>query len=318
MDWWLDWVNVLIGLLGDAYLDGVVDLDYSKASLQALEDVVRERYRYPVQALSDDPFASGVVAYVGESLMRVAGGAWAWSTDPSLGSVAGGPDLTQSVATHRWYISGTGEPDVVGLPIVIPDAAVELSRLSPMHLLLAAIESPGPGVWLGAYRRCREAVDAYAAAHPGWAPVKEHTLADGLSAAPPSAVLDDWLAHQQQHFPEWVAHYGGDCDYTPESIGRLTALVIKITPTVEAYKDPANADFVEGAIYYLGEMFRRGSASRWVYREFREEGDPVAANFKIQMNDNETFTAPYALLWRMIDLNDPGRTRTYYGQWTGS
>ena len=46
LDWWLDWINVLIGTMEDAYLRGVVELDYSQASLQAMEDVARERYRH--------------------------------------------------------------------------------------------------------------------------------------------------------------------------------------------------------------------------------------------------------------------------------
>lgn len=40
-------------------------------------------------------------------------------------------------------------------------------------------------------------------------------------------------------------------------------------------------------------MLRRGCPSRWVYREFRDEGDPITANFKIQLNDDEGSTGPF-------------------------
>ncbi|VBA42026.1 hypothetical protein LAUMK13_03834 [Mycobacterium innocens] len=314
LQWWLDWVNVVIGMMGDAHLRGVVELDYSPGSLQALEEVVRERYRgrYP---LGDDAFAAGVAAYVGETLMRVGGGAWEWSTQWPGDAGSGDGEL----ARHCWFVSGAEEPDAVGLPVVRPDPVTGLSAVSPVHLLLEAAQSSHSGVWVSTYQGWRDAVDAYGAAHPGWTPSKQHTLADGVfSSPPPSAVLDEWLAGQRADFPRWAARYGGQWDYSPDSIDRLTALVSALTPTVEAFNDPANAEFVEGACFYLGETLCRGIPCRWVYVEFRDPGDPVTANFKIQMNDNSDFTGPFGLLWRMIELRDPGRTRDFYHRWTNT
>ena len=62
-------------------------------------------------------------------------------------------------------------------------------------------------------------------------------------------------------------------------------------------------------------MLRRGYPSRWVYREFRDEGAPITANFKIQLNDDAGFTSPYALLYSLIDCADPSDTRTFYDEW---
>ena len=152
---------------------------------------------------------------------------------------------------------------------------------------------------------------------PAGHPPKSCTLADGLFTAPPPSggALDDWLAREAQRFPDWAASTGENWDYSPDSINRLAALVLRITPTADAFRDPANADFVEGASYYLGEMLRRGCPSRWVYREFRDEGDPITANFKLQLNDDEGYTSPFHLLSIMIKNGDPGRTRAYYDQW---
>lgn len=318
LDWWLDWINVLIDMTRDTDLRGVVELDYSEASLQALEEVVRQRYRYPIEPLNDDPFVSGVVAYVGETFMRVAGGAWEWTTkatEASFDCLLRDPDLLLSVAKHSWWVMGNDEPDGVGLPIVSPDPATGLPKLSPMHLLLDAIVSPEGGVWAGTYQRWRRAVDDQAAAQPDWSPTKQHTLVDGFNSPPPSPVLDEWLIRRHHRFPEWAAHYGGDWDYTPESIDRLTALVSRITPTAAAIQDPANSEFVDGASYYLGEMLRRGYPSRWVYREFRDEGDPITANFELQLDDNGGVTSPYLLLRGMLEHGDLGRPRAYYEQW---
>jgi hypothetical protein len=319
LDWWLDWINVLIDMARDTYL-AEMELDYSETSLEAVEDAVRHRYRDPTQPLSDDHFVAGVVAYLGETLLRVAGGAWEWTadaTEASFDCLLRDPGLLLSAATHRWHVMSNDEPDAVGLPIVRPDPGTGLPEVSPVHLLLDALESADGGVWVSTYQRWRRAVGERAAAEPGWSPTKQHTLADGFSSPPPSAVLDKWLIRQHRGFPEWAARYGGDWDYTPESVDRLTALVGRITPTSADFQDPAHADFVDGASYYLGEMLRRGYPSRWVYREFRDEGDPITANFELQLADNSGFTSPYLLLRGMLERGDPGATRAYYDQWVG-
>jgi hypothetical protein len=84
-----------------------------------------------------------------------------------------------------------------------------------------------------------------------------------------------------------------------------------------AFHDPANAEFVDGASYYLGEMLRRGYPSRWVYRDFLDEGDRITANFKIQLNDDAGYTGPYHLLSLMVRRGNPGHTRDYYDVWVG-
>ncbi len=169
---------------------------------------------------------------------------------------------------------------------------------------------------IATHARWKQAVQAYAADHPDWSPVKERTLADGLcSAPPPSTVLDDWLARQEQRFPDRAAESGGNWDYSPDSINRLTELVSRKTPTVAALRDPANAEFVDGASYYLGEMLRRGCPSRRVYREFRDEGDPITANFQLQLQDDAEFTGPFHLLSFMLERGDLGPPRAYYDDW---
>jgi hypothetical protein len=83
LDWWLDRINLLIDMTGDIDLGGAVVLDYSAASLSALEAAVREWLADPAEALYDEQqsFTAGAVAYLGEALMRVGGGRWDWAAE---------------------------------------------------------------------------------------------------------------------------------------------------------------------------------------------------------------------------------------------
>ncbi|MDM4139008.1 hypothetical protein [Mycobacterium sp. FLAC0960] len=316
----MDRVNVLIDMMGDVDLGGAVELDYSEASLSAVEAAARDRLGDPAEALDGEhqSFTAGVVAYVGEALMRVGGGRWDWVAEAPAGVAVADAVLAQRLAEHRWRIDSAGEPDAAGFPIVRPDAGSGLEALSPTHLLLQALASDESAVLSVVHQRWERAVKSHAATNPDWSPVKERTLADGLfNAPPPSTVLDEWLARREQSFPDWAAENGGDWDYSPDSINRLTELVSRRTPTVAAIRDPRNAEFVDGASYYLGEILRRGCPSRWVYREFRDEGDPITANFQLQLNDDAGFTGPFHLLSFMLERGDVGRPRAYYDEWVG-
>ena len=312
LDWWLDRINLLIDMMGDVDLGGAIALDYSAASLSALEAAARDRLADPAEALYDDQlsFTASLVAYLGEALMRVGGGRWDWVADVAASD--------EWLAEHRWRIDSAGEPNASGFAIIRPDPATGLEPLSPTHLVLHALASDEGPVWAFVYEHWKQAVQEYAAAHSGWTPTKERTLADGLfTAPPPSAVLDDWLVRMEQRFPDWAATAGGHWDYRPDSITSLVALVLRVTPTGEALRDPANTDFVDGASYYLGEVLRRGCPSRWVYRELRDEGDPITANFSLQLNDNEGYTSPFHLLSLAIKDGGPAHTRAYYDAWVG-
>ena len=320
LDWWLDRINLLIDMMGDVDLGGAVELDYSEASLSAVEAAARNRLGDPAEALYDEQqsFTAGVVAYLGEALMRVGGGRWDWVAEAPDGVEVADAVLRQRLAEHRWRIDSAGEPDATGLPIIRPDAESGLEELSPTHLVLQALASDESAVLSVVHERWQRAVKSHAAMNPDWSPVKERTLADGLfNAPPPSTVLDEWLARREKRFPDWAATNGGSWDYTPDSIDRLTELVLRNTPTVAAIRDPGNADFVDGACYYLGEMLRRGCPSRWVYREFRDEGDPITANFQLQLDDDAGFTGPFHVLSFMLERGDLGRPRAYYDEWIG-
>src|ERR1700742_2851419 len=105
-------------MMRDVDLGGAIDLDYSTASLSALEDAARERLGDPIEALDDEhqSFTASVAAYLGEALMRVGGGRWDWVDD--AGVTVSDPGLRQRLSEHRWHIDSAGEPDASGFPII--------------------------------------------------------------------------------------------------------------------------------------------------------------------------------------------------------
>lgn len=82
-----------------------------------------------------------------------------------------------------------------------------------------------------------------------------------LSNNPPAVGqlgLDDWLVVQRQRFAAWSASYPGPWDFGAESIPALIKLLDEQLSVRGDLKNPDYADFVDGAVWYLG----RCSAAR--------------------------------------------------------
>jgi hypothetical protein len=83
--------------------------------------------------------------------------------------------------------------------------------------------------------------------------------------------LHRWLSEREAQFPAWVRDYGGDggeaaWDFSPESLDALEELVIERGATPEQLlEDEQNAPFVDGALWYLGEVLRRARPLPWEY-----------------------------------------------------
>ena len=246
LDWWLDRINLLIDMMGDVDLGGAIDLDYSAASLTALEAAARDRLADPAEALYDDQqsFTASVVAYLGEALMRVGGGRWDWAAEAPADVRVSDPLVRQRLAEHRWRIDSAGEPDAGGFPIIRPDPASGLAALSPTHLLLEALASDGGAVWVTTYEHWKQVVQDTRLRIPAGCPSRS-------------------------------------------------------TPSPTAFSPLRRP--------------RRCSMTGWL----GWNGDPITANFKIQLNDDEGYTGPFNLLSFMITEGEPGDTRAYYDQWVG-
>jgi hypothetical protein len=91
--------------------------------------------------------------------------------------------------------------------------------------------------------------------------------------------LKEWTAARQAAFEEWAAETGGEWDFTMESVDRLEALIrdrFASSSEVEAAQD---TPFVQGAYWYLGEVFVRVHQLEW---QQRPGGAPDDLPFVIQ------------------------------------
>jgi hypothetical protein len=236
---WLDTIYFKILRHIDVELPDL-HLDYSVESLRGLESSVLDRFGEPgdVSFFEERLFLEGVVAYLGESLMRLAGGSWGWTAGDNPEGFPG------------------------GMPLVRPDPVVGLDPVSPVHLVQEAVGSGDGERFTALYRDWEGAVDRAKRASPSRRPHKEPTTLD--SPEPPDQ-LAGWLARHDQAFPDWVAAYAPDgaWDFSPGSLPALQELVRRLAPTRAELHDPANRDFVEGAAWYLGEVMGRGMGGRW-------------------------------------------------------
>lgn len=89
--------------------------------------------------------------------------------------------------------------------------------------------------------------------------------------------LDRWLAARNNEFPSWIAQFGAGAvwDFSVESLDALEALIRqRASGPEELLEDKNNADFLEGAAWYFGEVLRREDPERfrWEYdRDYHPE-----------------------------------------------
>lgn len=318
LDEWVNRSGMVIDAMAHFDLPARLELDYSLPSLRAVVAAAREHFTDPAEALdtAEQPFVEGLVAYVGECLLRVGRGRWGW--DDALGFAARGhPRLTDArllglVSSHRWVFD---DVDVAGVPVVDAGPALDVAPASPLHLLLAELGN-GPGTVAAEYERWERAAATHAAGDPSWTEPSAPILTAGFPRLPRSPELDAWLDQRRHAFPRWAQTYGGGWDFTADTIDALAELVFRVTPTVDALLDPANADFAEGAGWYLGEALRLAYPSRWAFRAYlREPGDPLAVCFTVQTTDDRDFTGPLIRLKLALTRRDPRRLRTGYDAW---
>jgi hypothetical protein len=216
--------------------------------------------------------------------MRLAGGSWDWLADAD-------PE---------------GFPD--GVPLVRPDAALDLDPVSPVQLVTDAVRSGDGEQFTALHRAWERAVERTEQARPSWHPRKEPTALD--SPHPASDHLAGWLARRRAGFPAWVASYApdGTWDFSPGSLPALEELVRRRAATRAELHDPANRDFRDGAAWYLGEVMHRGMGGRWNYDD-RLSGEQ---NFEYveELGPWGSASTPVVSLERA--LRQPGYLRAHY------
>ena len=296
IDEWINRSGLAVDMMAHFDLGDAVRLDYSLDSLRSVTAMARRRFPEPTDMLRPgrQPEMEGLVAYLGETLIRLARGHWQWDDGPQ--------------SAYRWRFD---DVESAGVPVVQPNEALPLTAVSPLHVLLQGGEHS-----VAVFEEWQRAVHEHRTRHPEWDTVTEPTLTDGMPIMPPSPILDAWLAAQSRDFPRWADTYGGTWDYTPDTADDLAALVFRLTPTVAEFEDVANSHFAEGASWYFGEMLCRAYPARWTYRAHaREPGDPLPVCFSVHTNDNADFTTPFIRLSNALRYGDPGRLRRGYHVW---
>lgn len=239
-----------------------IPLDFATDSLARLETMVAEQ---PHLALA----AAG---YLGEALMRVAGG--------------------------HWEMTDAG-------PVVHFDPALELPPLAVLDLVARSVE---------AHDEITRTVAAFRDRNPEWSPVKEHTPAiDWIddSHHPRHPWLVAWLADRAEAFPQWTVDHPGPWDFTPESLDALEKLVQS--------HGLSSDEFVEGAVWYLGEVACRHRGARWKYH-VDELGYAVTGNayanrpYVDQNHPDGHAEVPIAMLKTAVRLGEPGVLRERFAR----
>ena len=251
--------------------------DHSADSLDVLEAALAAQV-VPTPD-GDLPPDTGLIesacAYLGETLLHVGGGEWDW-------------DDTASSPTH-------------GLPIVRFDEALALPAVAPLRLLIDARKA-GTGVELRkVHESLRKSVEQYQSSHPGWTPTLSAAEAIDPATHQPASELTEWLAEREKAFAAWAESEAGagtgdtgPWDFSAESIARLTKLTLHRIADVEVFNAPANAAFVAGATWYLGETLRRTATGvSWQYQPV-PDGYADARDYYAQTGD-AWVGAPYLL-----------------------
>lgn len=295
---WESGIAPAVGGLQDNAAARGLRLDYSIESLRAVESATRDLFETAERMLSlqERSLVQALMAYVGLSLIHLTGGRWEWDGEPGLPQRDRPPltdgSLADAVAAQNWAWPDAEEA-AVGIPIAVPGDGLGLEPVSSLHLLLATVaEQPGNdgGPLVRTYFTWQAKVT-----NPPKPGVVGIDIFDAPSA---SSELEAWLTARRQEFAEWASRYPGTWDYSPESIDALTERTFTLTPTTDDFNDPANADFVEGASWYAGEVLLRTVPARWVHRPHMaaRDGAPAVAGYQVQRNDDADTASPFRLL----------------------
>ena len=247
---WLEEMNPRLAHLQDFQLPDTFRFDYSSTSLPVLEAIILERFgdADSVRAARTGPgpgdrFIEGVEAYLGEALLRVAGGSWS-------------RDHGQAVLNF--------------------DQQLDAPPLSPMDLVIRETRTPNRDRVRRRTGRSRTRGDATPLDLPGLGASKRYTPGVDRTEPPPSDYLDNWLARHAQSFPGWAGAHAmaGPWDFSPESLDALEGLLRTTLPPTGEFVSPQEKALADQATWYVGEVMIRTKGGRWFYNP----GDPDPYN----------------------------------------
>lgn len=130
----------------------------------------------------------------------------------------------------------------------------------------------------------------------------------------PAKGTDPWLAHwltaRAQGFSEWSTATGraDDLDFSPESLLTLEQILRRRIPTRDALREPVDDDFVQGAIWYVGEVARRHRDAHWRYHPdpTGTSRNPYAGRPFVEQDDDRNDAIPLLELEVAVLSNETG------------
>lgn len=249
--------------------------DFSGASLDHLAHVILEHCppgTALVNAPPGDDFIDGVVWYFGETLHRATPSRWWFSEQVAaiVGDARGGLEICANLPFNAYPIAYpmavylVQELDCVARPRMLwgdSEPETDPERLRRMYDL-----------WVSAVIRERISQSQKRREQAKRRPSHKRSDADTLAR---------WLAARENGFPQWIQQYGSGTqwDFSVDSLDALEDLIPQIAAgPEELLEDKANADFLEGAAWYFGEVLRRADPdrARWEY-ERRYHPEPHLA-----------------------------------------
>ncbi|MEE6262337.1 hypothetical protein [Plantactinospora sonchi] len=274
---WRERLEPMLAGLQDFVVGPDKPLDHSVESLRNLEHALLAET--PAGRPPREGLAEAVGGYLGEVLLTVGGGAWTWDPDSDL------------------PVTGLGVGETA----------------EPMRLVLDALVQRTGTVWPAEYERVRALATARRYEDPSWEPRRTDRPALGTEtsdAASTDPWLVQWLTTRERMFPEWSAATGrpDELDFSPESLLTLEQVVRRQIPTRDALRDPVNDDFVQGAIWYVGEIARRHRRARWRYNPdpTGTSRNPYVGRPFVEQDDDGNDAIPLLELEAVVMSDEPG------------
>ena len=151
---WREDVQYKLAGLHDSKAFAGFPFDYSPASLDPLARFVLQQVA-PDHVDAGDPLIDGLVAYVGETLMRIGGGRWVWSA---------------------------------GRAVVRFDDGLGVPSVAPLSVLVTTAEQHSARQLIKVYAEVAAAVAARQTVDPSWEPAKLET--PGVDPVPADGPAD--------------------------------------------------------------------------------------------------------------------------------
>lgn len=233
--------------------------DFSAESLDDLARVVLDHCPAGT-SLIDVPdggaFIGGVAWYFGETLHRAKPSRWSYNGSHAL-------------ATGR----GWDGPQVITNDEVFQNYPMSVFLVQELDSVTQPRRLWGPSEPETNPKRLRDRYESWATAAirqriEDSQKRREQTQRRSGSKRSDEETLARWLAVREEQFPHGIQQFGSDVqwDFSVDSLEALEGLIRQVAAgPEELLEDKANADFVEGAAWYFGEVLRRADpdGTRW-------------------------------------------------------